>query len=107
MLTRLAKQGAVAGDRQGAVEVDRGRPYADRLVAEGMVVRTGGTLTLTPAGQAAADRLFAARRDGLRELLADWSPEQHAELADLLTTLSRAILAHPSQHNEPMAPTVR
>jgi EmrB/QacA subfamily drug resistance transporter len=107
VLTRLAKQGAVAGDRQGAVEVDRGRPYADRLVAEGMVVRTGGTLTLTPAGQAAADRLFAARRDGLRELLADWSPEQHAELADLLTTLSRAILAHPSQHNEPMAPTVR
>jgi EmrB/QacA subfamily drug resistance transporter len=95
VLTRLAKQGAVAGSelaRQAGVEVDRGRPYVDRLVAEGMVVRDGGTLILTPAGHAAADRLFAARRDGLRELLADWSPEQHAELADLLNRLSRAIL---------------
>jgi DNA-binding MarR family transcriptional regulator len=57
-----------------------------------MVVRANGTLILTPSGSAAADRLFAARREGLRELLADWSPEQHAELADLLNRLSRAIL---------------
>jgi DNA-binding MarR family transcriptional regulator len=64
----------------------------DRLVAEGMVVRSVGAIELTPAGHAAADRLFAARREGLRDLLADWSPEQHAELAELLTKLSRAIL---------------
>ena len=57
-----------------------------------MVVRADGRLNLTPAGQAAADRLFAARRDGLRALLADWSPEQHAELADLLNHLSRVVL---------------
>jgi EmrB/QacA subfamily drug resistance transporter len=95
VLTRLAKQGAIAGEelaRQAGVEVDRGRPYVDRLVDEGMAVRSGGRLTLTAAGQAAADRLFAARREGLRLLLADWSPEQHAELADLLNKLSRAIL---------------
>jgi DNA-binding MarR family transcriptional regulator len=95
VLTRLAKQGAVAGEelaRQAGIEVDRGRPYVDRLVAERMVARANGTLNLTPSGYAAADRLFAARREGLRELLADWSPEQHAELADLLNRLSRAIL---------------
>jgi len=95
VLTRLAKQGAVAGAelaRQAGVGVDHGRPYVDRLVAEGMVVRSGGGIELTPAGHAAADRLFAARREGLRELLAEWSPEQHAELAEMLTTLSRAIL---------------
>jgi EmrB/QacA subfamily drug resistance transporter len=95
VLTRLAKQGAVAGEelaRQAGVGVDRGRPYVDRLVCQGMVVRFNGTLNLTSAGHAAADRLFAARREGLRELLADWSPEQHAELADLLNRLSRAIL---------------
>jgi DNA-binding MarR family transcriptional regulator len=57
-----------------------------------MVVRSDGRLNLTPAGHAAADRLFAARREGLRELLADWSPEQHAELAELLNRLSRAVL---------------
>jgi DNA-binding MarR family transcriptional regulator len=95
VLTRLAKQGAVAGEelaRQAGIEVGRGRTYLDRLVAERMVVRANGTLILTPSGSAAADRLFAARREGLRELLADWSPEQHAELADLLNRLSRAIL---------------
>jgi EmrB/QacA subfamily drug resistance transporter len=93
VLTRLAKQGAVAGEELARqAEVDRGRPYVDRLVAERMVARANGTLNLTPSGYAAADRLFAARREGLRELLADWSPEQHAELADLLNRLSRAIL---------------
>jgi DNA-binding MarR family transcriptional regulator len=95
VLTRLAKRGAVAGEelaQQAGVSVAHGKPYADRLVAEGMVVRDAGTLRLTPAGQAAADRLFAARREGLRELLADWSPEQHAELADMLNKLSRAVL---------------
>ena len=41
---------------------------------------------------AAADRLFAARREGLERLLADWSPEQHADLATMLDRLSRALL---------------
>ena len=50
------------------------------------------TLVLTDVGHQAADRLFAARREGLRELLADWSPEEYAELGDLLTKLSRALL---------------
>ena len=44
------------------------------------------------AGHQAADRLFAARREGLRELLADWSPDEYAELGELLTRLSRALL---------------
>jgi DNA-binding MarR family transcriptional regulator len=57
-----------------------------------MVERSNGTLVLTHAGHEAADRLFTARREGLRELLADWSPEEYAELGDLLTKLSRALL---------------
>jgi hypothetical protein len=51
------------------VTVDYGKPFVDRLVAEDMVVRSDGTLVLTDAGHAAAERLFAARREGLRELL--------------------------------------
>jgi EmrB/QacA subfamily drug resistance transporter len=102
ILTRLAKQGAVAGDelaRQANVTVDYGRPYVDRLVAAGMVVRSDGTLALTEAGHAAADRLFAARREGLRELLADLSPEQYAELGELLTKLSRAMLGEDADRH--------
>ncbi len=39
---------------------------------------------LTPAGREVFDRLVAARRAGLVELLADWSPEQHRELSEFL-----------------------
>jgi DNA-binding MarR family transcriptional regulator len=72
--------------------MDHGRPYVDRLVSEGMLVRSDGTLVLTETGHQAADRLFAARREGLRELLADWSPDEYAELGELLTKLSRDLL---------------
>jgi EmrB/QacA subfamily drug resistance transporter len=102
ILTRLAKQGPVAGDelaQQANVTVDYGRPYVDRLVSEGMVVRSNGTLALTDSGRAAADRLFAARREGLRELLADWSPEEYAELGELLTKLSRALLGEDADRH--------
>ncbi len=40
--------------------------------------------TLTPAGSEVLERLVAARHAGLTELLADWSPEQHRELAEFL-----------------------
>ncbi len=95
ILTRLAKQGAVAGQelaRQANVTVDYGTPYVDRLVEEHMVTRSDGNLVLTEAGHEAANRLFAARREGLRELLSDLSPEEYAELGALLTKLSRAML---------------
>ena len=85
----------VAGEelaRQANVTVDHGRPYVDRLVSEDMLVRSDGTLVLTDAGRAGADRLFTARREGLRELLVDWSPEEYAELGELLTKLSRDML---------------
>jgi hypothetical protein len=49
-------------------------------------------LCLTPAGSAAADHVFRARREGLETLLAGWSPEQHADLAQMLDRLSRALL---------------
>jgi DNA-binding MarR family transcriptional regulator len=102
ILTRLAKQGPVVGAelaREANVTVDYGRPYVDRLVSEGMVVRSNGTLVLTDAGHQAADRLFAARRKGLRELLADWSPEEYAELGELLTKLSRSLLGEDADRH--------
>jgi EmrB/QacA subfamily drug resistance transporter len=102
ILTRMAKQGPVRSEdlaRQADVTIDYGRPFVDRLVDEGMVVRADGTLMLTDAGHAAAERLFAARREGLRELLADLSPEEYAELGELLTKLSRALLGADADRN--------
>jgi EmrB/QacA subfamily drug resistance transporter len=102
ILTRLAKEGPVAGEalaREANVTVDYGRPYVDRLVSEGMVVRSNGTLALTDAGHEAADQLFAARREELAELLADWSPDEYAELGELLTRLSRALLGEDADRH--------
>ena len=102
ILTRLAKEGSVAGEdlaRQANVTVDYGQPYVDRLVSDGLVTRSNGTLVLTESGHQAADRLFAARRQGLRELLADWSPDEYAELGELLTKLSRALLGEDADRH--------
>jgi predicted MFS family arabinose efflux permease/DNA-binding MarR family transcriptional regulator len=95
VLTRLAKHGNVAGielAREAGVSVEQGRPSVDRLVELGMVQRADGVLVLTSAGSAAAERLFTARREGLERLLAEWSPQQHADLAQMLDRLSRALL---------------
>ena len=64
-----------------------------------MVQHANGTLVLTDAGHEAADRLFAARRESLRELLADWSPEEYAELGELLAKLSRALLGEDADRH--------
>jgi EmrB/QacA subfamily drug resistance transporter len=95
VLARLAKAGTVAGAdlaQEAGVTLETGRPYVDKLVQAGYVNRVDGTLELTTSGQAAADRVFAARRAGLEQMLAGWSPEQHADLAHLLDRLSRALL---------------
>jgi DNA-binding MarR family transcriptional regulator len=39
---------------------------------------------LTPSGREANERLKIARRERLGELLADWSPEEHRQVADIL-----------------------
>jgi DNA-binding MarR family transcriptional regulator len=51
---------------------------------------------LTATGRDAFDRLVAARRERLSELLDGWSPEREADLAELLTRMARDVVAdHP------------
>ncbi len=102
VLARLAKHGDIAGTalaREAGVTVEYGRPYVDQLAELGLVVRDDGVLRLTPAGSAAADRVFAARREGLERLLADWSPEQHADLARMLDQLSHSLLGEDADRH--------
>jgi DNA-binding MarR family transcriptional regulator len=65
----------------------------DRLALAETELRTKGLIArdsrrLTPAGRDVLDRLRAARRDGLAELVADWSPEQHRELSEFIRRVS-------------------
>ena len=103
VLARLARFGDVAGAdlaKEAGVSVAYGRPYVDTLVSRGFVQRDDGCLRLTPSGSAAADRVFLARREGLEALLSDWSPQQHADLAHMLDTLSRALLGDDADRRE-------
>jgi EmrB/QacA subfamily drug resistance transporter len=102
VLARLAKNGPVAGTdlaRQAGVTVENGRPYVDKLVQAGYVRRDDGMLEITSSGDEAAERLFAAGRDGLERLLSDWSPERYADLALMLDTMCRALLGEPSDEH--------
>ncbi len=95
VLTRLARQGATPGPelaRQAGVTVEEGHPVAEQLISRGLITRTDGVLALTGAGERTAELLFATECEWLESLPAGWSPEQHAELEQVLTKLSRALL---------------
>ncbi|HWF49578.1 MAG TPA: MFS transporter [Solirubrobacteraceae bacterium] len=47
--------------------------------------------TVTAAGQEAVEKLVAARRASLARLLEGWSPEQHVDVAHLLTRLANEL----------------
>lgn len=62
----------------------------------GFVEGPGEGVVLTAGGRDALDRLVAARRQSLAELLDGWSPEREAELAALLTRMASDTVAdHP------------
>jgi DNA-binding MarR family transcriptional regulator len=74
------------------------RPKLDAMVASGRVYESPeGLLTLTPAGQDVIHRLSQARLEQLRAKLDGYSPEQHAELLDMLRTLADDSLDAPAQ----------
>ncbi len=53
----------------------------------------GANLELTSAGHQAIERLTAARRDSMTELLEGWDPEAHPEVLELVRDLARALMA--------------
>ena len=65
-------------------------------VPGGPPVGLDGPVTLTPAGEEAAQRLITARHDAVADLVQDWNPEQHAELAALLQKLARHLAEGPA-----------
>jgi EmrB/QacA subfamily drug resistance transporter len=55
--------------------------------------REHGVVALTALGREDYERLVAARREGLRELLAGWEPDQQTELRGLLDRLARDLVS--------------
>jgi EmrB/QacA subfamily drug resistance transporter len=83
-------------------------PLIDVLIERGLVSSVGGMervkpdvsrFNLTDLGRMDIDHLVVARRDTLAELVADWSPEHHIELAELLNRLARQLVEEPAPAN--------
>ena len=82
LLSNLAGRGLVTS-ANGAVRPGAGVPDATG-VPGGPAIGGDGHVNLTDEGEAAAARLVTARRDALSDLVQDWDPEHHAELAAML-----------------------
>ncbi len=68
-------------------------PLADALAARGILSRNGDGLAPTPAGAAALERLIAARRDQLCELLEGWPAADDSDTEQALERMARALVA--------------
>jgi EmrB/QacA subfamily drug resistance transporter len=100
MLYRLADRPECTLDEVGArlkVEPRRLEEGIDSLVSAGMLERSdgteGGSLALTGSGHEAIERLTAARRDSMTELLEGWDPDAHPEIVDMVRHLAKELLA--------------
>ncbi|HEY5251214.1 MAG TPA: MDR family MFS transporter [Acidimicrobiales bacterium] len=73
--------------------VDR---LGDELAGKNLIERRGDRrlFFLPPSGRAALDRLSAARRKGLEELLGGWSPEEHDEVVQMVARLASDLMSH-------------
>ena len=75
--------------RRAAVEPGVIEAAFAALGERGLVESVDGARSLTDDGLRTRDQLTAARRARLRKHLEGWSPDQHADLAGLLTNLAR------------------
>ncbi|MFG1685173.1 MFS transporter [Nonomuraea sp. NPDC049269] len=95
IVARLGGEGWVkAADLAARANVSReqGRPFADQLIARGLVERSpdGDSLRLTEAGQRAALRMLRCSSEGLSRLVADWGP--NSQLEQLVERVASALL---------------
>jgi EmrB/QacA subfamily drug resistance transporter len=99
VLGRVGEHGptdAFAIAERHSVDAARVAARLSELRDLGYVEGPSEAIVLSDAGRDALERLVAARRERLAELLDGWSPESEAELAALLTRLARDIVVdHP------------
>jgi len=93
-LCRLAEQAPASRQTIAATTgVDDGQ--LERALAGlgrgGLVADVNGMYDLTPAGHRVFDVIVRVKRATLEELVRDWSPEDHAQLALMLDRLARSL----------------
>jgi len=83
--------------RELKVPAERIEPGVTALETAGMVQRhqdaSGCRLEVTDRGRGAIEKLTAARREGMTELLEGWNPDEHPEIVDMVRKLAQELLA--------------
>jgi len=101
LLYRLGERGGpeTAALPPSAVFSDEELAAAGALLASRGYARKAGTegWELTASGRAAIEPLAQARRDHLARLFAQWSPQQQADMTELLRLLSQQLVPAPRQ----------
>jgi EmrB/QacA subfamily drug resistance transporter len=73
------------------IDLPRIRTALQTLVARGLVTESADGRSVTPEGRATRERLIAARRENLSEMLHGFSPERHAELAAFINVIAQQV----------------
>jgi EmrB/QacA subfamily drug resistance transporter len=92
-----------APELAGRLHVDPVRVSAalSELERRELLARDDGWYGATPAGEEIVERVVQARRQRLTDVLADWSPAEHADLADVVDRLARDLsTARPKEVTE-------
>jgi hypothetical protein len=94
-LVELGERGLIA---EPGVLASAAAPGQDTAGAsDGAPAQDGaGAHTPTPQGEEIVEKLVAERRASLSRLCDGWSPEQHPDLAGLLTRLARELVSEPA-----------
>ncbi len=100
LLYRVADRPDATVEEVGAqlrVDPDRLREGVDELESAGMIACVdrpdGRRLEVTGSGKDAIERLTAARRDSLSELLEGWDADEHPEVVAMIRELARVLMA--------------
>ena len=95
LLMRLTERAAMSAS---ALSADLGVTGARldvplRHLRQRLLIRSADNkpIVLTSRGRKTADRLITARREGLADLLAGWSPDEHADVMALLNRFARTL----------------
>jgi len=96
LLARLGERAPLTKaqlDEQLAVDPVQIAAALEQLGKRSLIQRGDGLIELTAPGRNDYERLVTARCDGLRDLLSDWDPDEHAQLRELADKLGRDLVS--------------
>jgi len=96
LLARLGERTPVTDEQlreQLRDDLDQVDAALQQLEQRSLVERDDGAIELTTPGRGDYERLVAARRAGLRDLLSGWEPDEHEQLQQLVDKLSRDLVS--------------